>query len=180
MIDFDRVQAALEGLGANLDAAEAHGTLCALLLDNADLPAWLGHTLDDLPDASNLLAAERLGVLEELFVVTQEQFDDEDLAFEVLLPDEDDDFSLCLLGLSNWCQGFLYGFGVNAAGPEDALDEDAREGLSDLLEISKLSHDEEASEAAQQQFAEVVEHVRIITLMLKESLNPLKPVSTLH
>jgi len=82
--------------------------------------------------------------------------------------------------LSNWCQGFLYGFGVNAAGAEDALDEDAREGLSDLLEISKLSHDEEASEAAQQQFTEVVEHVRIVTLMLRESLNPLNPVSTPH
>jgi hypothetical protein len=180
MIDFDRVQDALEGLGANLDAAEAHGTLCALLLDNAELPTWLGHTLDDLPDASDVLAAERVGVLEELFAVTQAQFGSEDLAFEILLPDEDDDFSLCLLGLSHWCLGFLYGFGLNAAATDDALDDVAREGLSDLLEISKLSHDEEADEAAQQQFAEVVEHVRIVTLMLRESLNPLQPVSTLH
>jgi uncharacterized protein YgfB (UPF0149 family) len=180
MIDFDRVQAALEGLGANLDAAEAHGTLCALLLDNADLPAWLGHTLDDLPDASDVLAAERLGVLEELFTVTREQFDSEDLTLEILLPDEDDDFGLCLLGLSSWCQGFLYGFGVNGTAAEEALDEDAREGLSDLLEISKLSHDEEANETAQQQFAEIVEHVRIVTMMLKEPLNPMHPVSSLH
>ena len=180
MIDFDRVQVALEGLGANLDAAEAHGTLCALLLDNSDLPTWLGHTLDDLPEAGDVLAAERLGVLEELFVTTAEQFESDELTLEILLPDEDDDFSLCLLGLSNWCQGFLYGFGVSAAASEEELDEDAREGLSDLLEISKLSHDEEASEAAQQQFFEVVEHVRIITLMLRESLNPLNPVSTLH
>ena len=180
MIDFDRVQAALEGLGANLDAAEAHGTLCALLLDNADLPTWLGHTLDGLPEASDVLAVERIGVLEELFVATAGQFNNEDFALEILLPDEDDDFGLCLLGLSSWCQGFLYGFGVNAAAAEDALDEDAREGLSDLLEISKLSHDEEASEAAQQQFTEVVEHVRVVTLMLRESLNPVNPVSTLH
>jgi uncharacterized protein YgfB (UPF0149 family) len=46
--------------------------------------------------------------------------------------------------------------------------------------ISKLSHDEEASEAAQQQFAEIVEHVRIVTLMLKESMNPLKSAPTVH
>ena len=163
-----------------MDAAEAHGTLCALLLDECDLPVWLGHTLDDLPDASDVLADERLGVLEDMFSVTQEQFDSEDLSLEILLPDEDDDFSLCLLGLSSWCQGFLYGFGVKAAAAEDALDDDAREGLSDLLEISKLSHDEEASEAAQQQFAEIVEHVRIVTLMLKESLNPLKSAPTVH
>ena len=177
MIDFDRVQAALEGLGANLDAAEAHGTLCALLLDNTDLPTWLGHTLDDLPDAGDVLAAERLGVLEELFVVTREKFDSEDLAFEILLPDEDDDFGLSLLGLSSWCQGFLYGFGVNADAVEDALDDDAREGLSDLLEISKLGHDEETSDEAEQQYFEIVEHVRVATLLLNESLNPRNPSS---
>ena len=67
---------------------------------------------------------------------------------------------------------------VSSEATEDGLDEDAREGLSDLLEISKLSHDEETSEAAQQQFTEVVEHVRVVTLMLRESLNPLNPVST--
>ena len=51
MLDFDTVQAALEGLGANLDAAEAHGTLCALLLRDGDMPTWLGHSLEDLPDS---------------------------------------------------------------------------------------------------------------------------------
>ena len=59
MLDFDRVQAALEGLGANMDAAEAHGTLCALLLEDAGLPIWLGHSLDELPEADDVLAAER-------------------------------------------------------------------------------------------------------------------------
>ena len=180
MLDFDSVQSALEGLGANLDAAEAHGTLCALLLEGHDLPTWLGHTLDDLPESSDVLASERLAVLGELFTETSAQFDSEDLDLEILLPDEDEDFGLRLLGLSRWCQGFLYGFGVNGSSAEDALDEESRECLSDLLEISKLSHDEEANEAAQLQFVEIVEHVRVVTLMLKQSLNPLEPSPTLH
>ena len=50
MLDFDRVQTVLEQLDANVDAAEAHGTLSALLIDNAGFAAWLGHTLDELPD----------------------------------------------------------------------------------------------------------------------------------
>jgi len=180
MLDFDSVQTALEGLGANLDAAEAHGTLCALLLEDADLPTWLGHCLDDLPDASDVLASERLAVLEELYLLTREQFGDDELGLEILLPDEDDDFGLRLLGLANWCQGYLYGFGVLGAQPQDALDADARECLSDLLEISKLRHDEDASEQAQLQFVELVEHVRIVALMLNESLNPPRTTSTLH
>ena len=84
------------------------------------------------------------------------------------------------MALASWCQGYLYGFGVLGKAVEAGLDEDAREGLSDLLEISKLSHDEEASEDAQLQFAEIVEHVRIVVMMLNESLKTSAPSATLH
>ena len=180
MLDFDRVQEALERLGAGTDAAESHGTLCALMMDNTSLAGWLGHTLEELPDSSDVLAAEQLGVLEQLFEQTREQLNDDDLGFELLLPDESDDLGMRLLGLSGWCQGFLYGIGVTGAAVEESLDEASRECLSDLLEISKLSHDEEASEEAELQFAEIVEHVRMATLLLNETLNPLKPSNTLH
>jgi yecA family protein len=180
MPDFDRVQTALEQLDANVDAAEAHGTLSALLIDNAGFATWLGHTLDELPDKGNVLAAEQLGVLEQLFEQTRGQLDDEDLSLELLLPDETDDFDLRLLGLSQWCQGFLYGFGVSGAAVEDSLDDESRECLSDLLEISKLGHDEETSDESEQQYVEIVEHVRVATLLLNESLNPLKTSSSVE
>ena len=177
MLDFDRVQAVLEQLGANVDAAEAHGTLSALLIDNAGFAIWLGHTLDELPDKGNVLAAEQLDVLEQLFEQTRGQLCNEDMSFELLLPDETDDFGLRLLGLSEWCQGFLYGFGVSGAAVEDSLDEESRECLSDLLEISKLGYDEETSDESEQQYIEIVEHVRVATLLLNETLNPPKAVS---
>jgi uncharacterized protein len=177
MPDFDMTQTALEQLDANVDAAEAHGTLSALLIDNAGFATWLGHTLDELPDKGNVLAAEQLGVLEQLFEQTREQLYNEDLSFALLLPDDSDDFGLRLLGLSGWCQGFLYGFGVCGAANEDSLDDESRECLSDLLEISKLGHDEETSDETEQQYVEIVEHVRVATLLLNESLNPLKASS---
>jgi len=180
MLDFDRVQMALQGLGATADANESHGTLCALLLDNAVLATWLSHTLEELPEQGNVLAAEQLDVLEQLYQLTREQLNNEELGLELLLPDESDDFGLRLLGLSGWCQGFLYGIGVIGIGDDEKLDAEARECLSDLLEISKLSHDEESSEEAELQFAEIVEHVRMAALMLNETLNPLKPLSTVH
>lgn len=180
MLDFDQVQSALERLGANVDAAESHGTLCALLIDNAPCASWLGHTLDELPDKGDVLANEQLALLERLYDRTSAQLHDEDLNLELLLPDDSEDFGLRLLGLSSWCQGFLYGFGIFRAGVEDSLDDETRECLSDLLEISKLSHDEEASEDSEQQYAEIVEHVRIASLILNESLNPLKSSSTVH
>ena len=180
MLDFDQVQAALQNLGAGVDAAESHGTLCALLLDNAAFATWLGHTLEELPDAGNVLAAEQLGLLEQLFELTREQFNNEDLGLELLLPDESDDFGQRLLGLSGWCQGFLYGIGVSGFANDDRLDQDGRECLSDMLEISKLAHDEESSDQAEMQFAEITEHVRMSALLLHETLNPLKPSPTVH
>ena len=180
MLDFDLVQSALERLGATADAAESHGTLCALLIDNATCATWLGHTLEELPDTGDVSASEQLGLLQQLYAETRAQFNDEELTFDLLLPDEAEDFGLRLLGLSGWCQGFLYGFGVFKAGVEGSLDEQARECLSDLLEISKLSHDEEPSEDSERQYVEIVEHVRIVTLMLNELLNPLKSSSSIH
>ena len=180
MLDFDQVQSALQSLGANVDAAESHGTLCAMLIANTPMATWLGHTLDDLPDRGDALAAEQLGVLEQLFETTQEQLNNEDLSFDLLLPDDSEDFGSRLLGLSGWCQGFLYGVGASGITPGDDADEQARECLSDLLEISKLSHDEEASDEAELQYAEIVEHVRMSTLLLNELLNPLKPSKTVH
>ena len=180
MLDFDMVQTALEQLGATADAAESHGTLSALLIDNAGFAAWLGHTLDELPDKGNVLAAEQLGVLEQLFEQTREQLNNEDLSFELLLPDDSDDLGLRLLGLARWCQGFLYGFGVSGAAAEDSLDDESRECLSDLLEISKLGYDEETSDESEQQYTEIVEHVRVATLLLNDSLNPLKAAPSLH
>ena len=180
MTDFDAVQNALEGLGATADAAESHGTLCAMLLAAAPLETWLGHTLEHMPASADVLAQERLGVLQQLYRETHAQLDDFDLGLALLLPGDDAVFSARLQALAGWCHGFLYGLGVTGLTERDTLDDDAREGLSDLLEISKLDVDEAGGDEAEQQFAQIAEHVRLVTLMLNESLNPPERSPTLH
>jgi len=179
-MDFDSIQSALQNLGASTDAAGSHGTLCGLLLDQIGIDVWLGHTLDEMPDQGDVLAAEKLLVLNQLFELSREQLNAEDLSFELLLPDETNELSLRLSGLSSWCQGFLYGIGVSGGGKLKALDPQSQECLSDLLEISKLNHQEESTEEAEAQLADVSEHVRLSVLMLNESMNPLMPVPTLQ
>ena len=175
MLDFDSVQTALEKLGANVDAAETHGTLCGLLLDKSDMATWLKHTLDDLPDQGDVLAAEALTLLKQLYENSREALNTDDLSFELLLPDESDDFGIRLLALSGWCQGFLYAVGIIGLGKNKSLDKLSQECLSDLLEISKLDHQEAEDEETEQQFIEIVEHVRMSVLMLNEAVNPVMP-----
>ncbi len=173
--NFDSIQSALQKLGATADASESHGTLCGLLLDNSGMAVWMEHTLESLPDKSDVLAGEALEVLRQLFEHAREQLNTDDLSFELLLPDESDELADRMLGLASWCQGFLYSIGVIAGSKFETLDAQSRECLSDLLEISKLNHQEVSSNEAEFQFAEISEHVRLSVLTLNESMNPVMP-----
>jgi uncharacterized protein YgfB (UPF0149 family) len=175
MTEFDSVQNTLEKLGASVDASESHGTLCGLLLDNCGMAVWLEHTLDELPKSTDVLAVEHLQVLKQLFETSREQLNTADLSFELLLPDDSDDFGVQLLGLSTWCVGFLYGLSAIFKSDAKELDAQAQECLSDLLEISKLDHDEIESPETEDQLVEIVEHVRMSVLFLNEAVNRVMP-----
>ena len=179
-LNFDSIQNALQKLDATADASESHGTLCGLLLDNSGMAGWMEHTLESLPDKSDVLAGEALEVLRQLFEQAREQLNTEDMSFELILPDESDDLSVRLLGLASWCQGFLYSVGVIAGSKFETLDAQSQECLSDLLEISKLDHKEVSSDETEFQFAEISEHVRVSVLTLNESLNPVMPAPPLQ
>lgn len=168
---FAEPQLALENLGSLMDASEAQGVLCGLLLDNQGMVKWLQAILDVLPDSNDVLAKEQLLVLKSVFESSREQLNNEEMSLQLLLPDEDKNFSDRLLGLASWCQGFLFGYALTpkakmdkAGGVDDCLD--------DLLQISQLSHDEEQSEAAELHFTELEEYVRMAVIFLNDELNP--------
>jgi uncharacterized protein YgfB (UPF0149 family) len=144
------------------------------------MAVWLQHTLEALPDKGDVLAAEELQVLKQLFEQSREQLNTDDCSFEPLLPDDGDDLAVRLLSLASWCQGFLYSIGVIGKDKLESLDQQSQECLSDLLEISKLDHREAASEEAEQQYSELVEHVRMSVLMLNETMNPLMPAPSIQ
>ena len=179
-MDFDSVQACLMKLHASADAAEAHGTMCGLLVGRRDFDTWIGHTLDGSPDRSDLLASEQLGQLRELFDDTRDQLNSADMDFELLLPDEHQDFGERLIGLGAWCQGFLYGMAVQGEQFVSALSDQGRECMDDLLQISQLSHDEEPTDDAENDYADIVEHVRLSVIYMNEEINPVQPAPVLQ
>jgi uncharacterized protein len=145
-----------------------------------DFARWLGFTLENLPEPNDLLAKESLEILQELFNQTKVQLNSDDMSFELLLPDEDQEFALRLLGLGRWCQGYLYGLAVNGEAMLNNLSEQGRECMDDLLQISQLSHDEEETEEAEMVSAEVVEHVRLSVIFMNEEINPIVANTQVH
>lgn len=180
MFDFDSIQNSLQKLDAITDAAEAHGTLCGLLLGRQNMDKWLKYSLDKIPQQGDLLAQENLQLLQTLYDQTKQQLNAEDMTLELLLPDDHEEFAIRLIGLASWCQGFLYGLAVNGEALLGSLSEQGRECLEDLLEISQLAHDEQETDETESVYAELVEHVRLSVIYMNEEINPLSPSLQVH
>lgn len=160
--EYFQLNAALQLLEVDLDAAEFHGQLCGLLAvdDRLGLPDWLAKTLPGVEP--NSLPATTRTLFEDMLENSRAGLRDADFGFQPLLPDDETELGVRVEALGHWCQGFL--LGINAAGVRDtkALPGDLPEILDDFLGISQAESyelvDEEEDEAA---YAELVEYVRI-------------------
>ena len=158
---------ALSQSGSVQDPAEVHGTLCGMLCmhENADpmaaVEAEPGAELDEP------LAALRELTLESLF--------DSDAGFAPILPGDDDTPLLeRVRALARWCAGFVYGLASRGELDFGRLSDEAREVIEDLTELSKatLTPDEENTEAAERDYAELVEYVRVGAQLIFLDLRP--------
>lgn len=169
--DFERTLQLGEGSLDSAELAECHGLLCGLLCRESSPSAR---------DYLRQLAAMQLvvdpgqalsGALAQAWESTVAQFEDEDMGFALWLPDDDDPLEERTIALARWCAGFLAGLG--SVGRLDALSEEAREAIGDLQEIARAELSASAGDPPQSEdeegaYAEIVEYVRVVTLMMRE------------
>ena len=96
------------------EPAEAHGTLAGSLCTAVTyrFEDWL---LEILPEGRTHAAAAA-ALLREVYAHTAESLVGVDLAFELLLPEEEQPIDARTAALAQWCQGFLYGLGSRVTG----------------------------------------------------------------
>ena len=110
-------------------------------------------------------------LLNELHSETRRQLDDPDMSFQLLLPGEDYPLRQRTDALVNWCRGFLYGLGTAGFENFERLPTDTNEFLQDLIEITRTNFEGiTASEQEEGAYAEIVEYVRIGTLLIREEI----------
>jgi len=166
--DFERTIRLSQG---NLDAAElaeCHGLLCGLLCretsDTAnDFISHLGAMQLLIKPVSALEA-----IMVEAFESTKRQLEDEEFGFSLWLPDDDESLEMRTIALAQWCSGFLAGLAVG--GQLDALSDEAKEAIEDLQQIGRaeISSGKVESEEDEMAYTEIVEYVRVVTLMMRE------------
>lgn len=173
-VTFAEIARVLEQLRSSVPAAEAHGCLCGALCASArySKERWLEEIIVETAQREDPQSAQ---ALEVLFTDTAGSLRGEDLDLELLLPDDETPLQVRATALSQWAQGFLYGFGTAAQGAEEALPANVNEILRDLTHIGRATVDlGEGSEEEEQAYAEVVEYVRAGVQLVHEELVDLR------
>ncbi len=182
VIDYFELETALQKAEADYSASEAQAIACGMLAVNiaADKITWVQLIFGEI-DANNQTQVEAIKLSGELYEQCKRQLQDPNLAFDLLLPDENESLLLRVSSLQEWCNGFLLGVGLSGINDHKNLPEDTQELLKDFTEIGTSGgfdlEDEAASEEA---LAEITEYVRMGVLLINEELQPIKQSTLIH
>jgi len=158
--DFDKVATLLADNKIFNSVSELHGVICGQLC--------AGGKEGDAALTWHLLGQENKPskIMSDLIIRLQsnirEQLNSEDFSFQLLLPDDDEELSLRLHALSDWCEGFISGFGGAYAKGDSTLLEETREVLKDFTAIANVDdREQEQVENNEQDLMEVLEYARM-------------------
>lgn len=146
-------------------ASEVQGILCGMLAGgmNIDDQKWI-QALSDVINQGEPIAAEAQKNIEQMFDKVCQELIEADFALKMCLPDDDTSINERGEALVNWVHGFLLGFGLHQNDLTNCSPE-AKEALEDFSQIAKLDEKMEESEESEQAFFEVIEYVRISTML---------------
>jgi uncharacterized protein YgfB (UPF0149 family) len=189
LLDYYEFGEDLKTIDAVTSPSEAHGILCGQLCAGSPLTGlgWLKQYLPMLG-----VKREPWDALQQRFhavrLLSEQALKSDELSFQPLLPDDEETIEDRLNALSEWCSGFMAGFGSIQL-QSQALPEDVGTLLRDLQSISDVdvgSANEEGEEGESDYF-EVVEYVRMAVInvfqefIMKERLAPsVDSPATLH
>lgn len=182
--DFDLALAIADDKLDSLVLAESHGVVCGLLLQRSD--ASDAHLLKLLAGLELIHepAEDLRELLSELRAVSLAQLQDPDMALELWLPDDDQPLAQRTKALGQWCSGFLAALGSHDTRSLEALSEEGKEALGDVAEIARADigppEGELQNEEDEQAFAEIVEYLRVVVLLLQEDFRRPEPSDSIH
>lgn len=176
-LTYESLEGALARAEASTDAAETHGLICGLLCaaGRLDENLWLAHIYEEPPEAGNLAVQQANRTLLALAEVTRESLYSPELDLQLLLPDDESPLADRAEALSAWCDGFLSGLGLGGVTEYSIRSAEVKEVLRDLAEISRAGFDaDEPGEDDEVAYMEIVEYLRMGTLLISEELQPLE------
>jgi uncharacterized protein YgfB (UPF0149 family) len=174
--NYDSIGVNLENVGLEMGAAEAHALTSGLICGDVEhsMQLMLQELLPDFENA-DALAMESKREFIQMHGVTLEQLDDPVMAFELLLPSEQNGHKARAQALVHWCQGFLYGFGVSVKQTGRKLGDEAREAIEDITEFTRLDTDSLSDTEIEEEMvalSELEEYLRVAVMTIYQDMLP--------
>jgi len=154
--NYQQIEQELLNANSTMHAAEMHGMMAAWLCQHMTNADWQRELFPEICVTD---------LMDQVFSVTEKQLNENNFAFELLLPAEEVELKERGAALADWCAAFLAGIGIGGLAL-DTFSFELQEGINDLLEITKLDYadleDAEENEAA---FMELNEFVKAVVMM---------------
>ncbi|AHI29847.1 MULTISPECIES: UPF0149 family protein [Marinobacter] len=168
--------------------SELHGVLCGRLAAGSRIeePEWLNMVCEHmgLPENAADDSEDLAPFMNKAYDQTLSHLKSTDMSFHPLLPDDDYAIEQRLEALVAWVRGFLEGMALSAGEALGQAPDEIRELIEDMVAISQLADDEEASDESEQQLLEITEYIRLGALAVFTEFNaperPASPSPTLH
>ncbi len=168
--EYDHFEASIAALTLHISGSELHGMMCGYLCAGADsqgeayLRALLNNKKDE--DSRNALLA-----MFSVFSISQQQINNFDFEFEMLLPHEDEPLIVRAQAFSEWCDGFTQGLNTAGVGIEQFYEEEAQEALQHIFEFAELDCETlDIDEEDEKALMEVSEYARLAVIRLHGDL----------
>ena len=171
--DYPELAAALQRCGLAQSPSEAQGFALGLYV--ADVPEplqlWQQELYSDF-DPADVLAGECRAALDRMFadVFAADRGEPMQL-LSLLLPQDIQVDSTRLGAVRDWCQGFLFGFGLGGESVAERLSEQSRGLLRDMAEMTRLDT-QDAGNTPENQSAliEIEEYLRVGVMLVRDDL----------
>ncbi len=169
--EYEEIKQQLTDAGMEIGPAEVQALVCGLICGDFETSLQLmQQELFRDNDAHEPQVQECKSTLLQMHAEIREQLEDPVMGFQLMLPDDDIRNDERAQQLVNWCQGFLFGFGISVRDNERKMSDVAQETLSDISELTRLDVEsvDADDEEQRQQMNELEEYLRVAVMTIYE------------
>jgi len=165
----------LQDLQLVVTACEVHGFVTGLLAAGVRLNRQqLIKILEAHTETNQAFDDALIASVWQMQLATLEALGASEIIFVPLIPTDDYTLTERVIGLADWCQGLLAGFGLAVRGDDARLRKgDIQETLQDIVNIVHVGGDfDSETEEDEQAYVELYEFVRLAVIHLFEEMSP--------
>ncbi len=159
---FKQLEQALGVSQSVVSAAEVHGFSSGWIASGSNWKS-VGPSFFESFDIE--LEGELANYLSDVADAITSGLSDVDFGFHLLLPGEGVGLNARRVALSEWCRGFLAGFGLTGRFQDAELSEEVKELLKDFGQIAQVDEELPEDDDNESDLTEITEYVRMGAIM---------------